>query len=373
MPRKYHLTVVGAGYVGLATAIGLASRGHSIDLVEVRSDRLGALQAGQLPIHEPGMDAAFANLEIRGRIRPGALIPDEPSDAVLICVGTPMDENGRSDLRQLQGALEAARPHIRAGVPLVIRSTLPAGSSESIVRWSGGDSSRLFTNPEFLAQGRALEDFLAPSRVVIGTFPGPDAQALSVVEDLLGSDTCPVMVVSVIEADLIKNGSNAYLALKLSYANELAVLCEELGADVITVIDGIGLDPRLGRGYMRPSFGFGRTCGRSPTWVVTWAWKCTSRRPRRMPTMRTSGGSRAASWRPWNPARGAWPCSASPSRPEPTTCDRRRLCAWRNCCWGGGSRSSAMTRTQARTLPPPCPGCEWSPRRPKPSRAAAWR
>jgi UDPglucose 6-dehydrogenase len=260
MSRYYHLTVVGAGYVGLATAIGLASRGHSIDLVEVRNDRLEALQAGQLPIHEPGMDAAFADPEIRQRIRPVALIPDGPSDAVLICVGTPMDENGRSDLRQLKGALEAARPHIGAGVPLVIRSTLPAGSSESIVRWSGGDSSRLFTNPEFLAQGRALEDFLAPSRVVIGTFPDPDARALGVVEDLLGSDTCPVMVVSVIEADLIKNGSNAYLALKLSYANELAVLCEELGADVITVIDGIGLDPRLGRGYMRPSFGFGGSC-----------------------------------------------------------------------------------------------------------------
>lgn len=260
MSRTYHLTVVGAGYVGLATAVGLASRGHAINLVEVRRDRLKALSAGDLPIHEPGMAAAFADPDIRGRIRPLPRIPEGASDAVLICVGTPVGEDGRSDLRQLKSALEASRPLVQSGVPLVIRSTLPAGSSDQIIRWAGGDPSHIFTNPEFLAQGRALEDFLAPSRVVIGTFPDPDDNALAVVKAVLGTDTCPVLVVSVIEADLIKNGANAYLALKLSYANELAVLCEELGADVMTVIEGIGLDPRLGKGYMQPSFGFGGSC-----------------------------------------------------------------------------------------------------------------
>jgi UDPglucose 6-dehydrogenase len=260
MSRTYHLTVVGAGYVGLATAVGLASRGHTIDLVEVRRDRLEALSAGKLPIHEPGMAAAFADPDIQGRIRPMLRIPEEPSDAVLICVGTPVDEDGRSDLRQLRSALEASRLLAQSGVPVVIRSTLPAGSSDQVIRWAGGDSSRIFTNPEFLAQGRALEDFLAPSRVVIGTFPDRDEEALAVVMAVLATDTCPVLVVSVIEADLIKNGANAYLALKLSYANELAVLCEELGVDVMTVIEGIGLDPRLGKGYMRPGFGFGGSC-----------------------------------------------------------------------------------------------------------------
>ena len=260
MSSTHHLTVVGAGYVGLATAVGLASRGHSIDLVEVRRDRLDALCAGELPIHEPGMDAAFADPAIRGRIHPVSQIPEGPSDAVLICVGTPIGENGRSDLRQLQTALEASRPLVQSGVPLVIRSTLPAGSNERIIKWAGGDPSLIFTNPEFLAQGRALEDFLAPSRVVIGTFPEPDAEALAVVRAVLGADTCPVLVVSVIEADLIKNGANAYLALKLSYANELAVLCEALGADVMMVIEGIGLDPRLGKKYMQPGFGFGGSC-----------------------------------------------------------------------------------------------------------------
>jgi UDPglucose 6-dehydrogenase len=260
MNSIHHLTVVGAGYVGLATAVGLASRGHTVDLVEVRQDRLQSLLAGELPIHEPGMDAAFSDPAVRGRIRPLAAVGDGPSDLVLICVGTPVGEDGRSDLRQLRSALEASRPLVEAGVPLVIRSTLPAGSNDQIVRWAGGDPARLFTNPEFLAQGRALEDFLAPSRVVIGTFPAPDPNALEVVKSVLGSDTAPVMIVSVGEADLIKNGANAYLALKLSYANELAVLCEEMGADVMTVIDGIGLDPRLGKSYMQPGFGFGGSC-----------------------------------------------------------------------------------------------------------------
>lgn len=260
MSTTYHLTVVGAGYVGLATAVGLASRGHSIDLVEVRQDRLDALVAGELPIHEPGMDEAFADPGIRSLIRPLSRIPEGMSDAVLICVGTPIDENGRSDLRQLQNALEASRPLVQAEVPLVIRSTLPAGSNDRIVKWAGGDPSRIFTNPEFLAQGRALEGFLEPSRVVIGTFPDPDPEALIAVKALLGADTCPVLVVTVVEADLIKNGANAYLALKLSYANELAVLCEELGADVMNVLDGIGLDPRLGKNYMQPGFGFGGSC-----------------------------------------------------------------------------------------------------------------
>jgi UDPglucose 6-dehydrogenase len=260
MSDTRHLSVIGAGYVGLATAIGLASRGHEVDLVEVRRDRLDTLRAGELPIHEPGMDTAFADPSIRARIHPVPALPDVPTDAILVCVGTPVGDNGRSDLRQLQSALEAARKLASAGVPVVIRSTLPVGSNERIVRWSGGDPARIFSNPEFLAQGRALEDFLKPSRIVIGTFPDPDPAALDVVRSILSAEGCPLMVVSIEEADLIKNGSNAYLALKLSYANELAVLCEELGADVMTVIEGIGLDPRLGRTYMNPGFGFGGSC-----------------------------------------------------------------------------------------------------------------
>jgi UDPglucose 6-dehydrogenase len=258
--RPRRLTVIGAGYVGLATAIGLATRGHLIDLIEVRPDRLEALRAGVLPIHEPGMDAAFADPSIRDRIRPSDHIVDKRPGIILVCVGTPVKDGSRSDLSQVRIALEGARPFLAAGVPLVVRSTLPPGSTAQLVRWADGERSRIFTNPEFLQQGTALEDFLAPTRVVIGTFPGPELVALEMVSDVLKVPGVPMLTVSVSEAELIKNTANAFLALKLSFTDEIAGLCEALGADVMHVLEGIGLDPRIGRRYMRPGYGFGGSC-----------------------------------------------------------------------------------------------------------------
>jgi UDPglucose 6-dehydrogenase len=259
MQRSRRLSVIGAGYVGLATAVGLAAQGHEVDLVETRPDRLESLLAGFLPIHEPGMAAAYADRQTKSRIHPMAS-PAPGSDLLLVCVGTPIDEDGRSDLRQVESALRSVAALAASGTPVVIRSTLPAGSGETIVKWLGGDSSRVFANPEFLRQGHAIEDFLKPTRVVIGAFPHVDPDALALVKEVLYFGDGPLLVVGMAEADLIKNGANAFLALRLSFANELAVLCEALGADVIKVIEGIGLDKRLGSGYMQPSFGFGGSC-----------------------------------------------------------------------------------------------------------------
>jgi UDPglucose 6-dehydrogenase len=251
--------VIGAGYVGLATAVGLAARGHEIDLVETRADRLRSLVAGTLPIHEPGMAAAFADPLTRGRIHPISS-PKPGSDLLLVCVGTPIDEEGRSDLRQVESALRSVADLVAAGVPVVIRSTLPAGSGGLVASWVGGHNSRVFANPEFLRQGHAVEDFLQPTRVVIGAFPDADPDALALVKEILYAGGCPLLVVGMAEADLIKNGANAFLALKLSFVNELAVLCEALGADVLKVVEGIGLDPRIGSQGMQPGFGFGGSC-----------------------------------------------------------------------------------------------------------------
>ncbi len=161
----------------------------------------------------------------------------------------------------METALIAVGDHLAAGAILVVRSTLPVGSTARVLAWSKAPKSRTFTNPEFLRQGHALHDFLHPTRVVIGRFPDADMAALAQVQALLQVDgEAPVRVVGVEEADLIKNGANAFLALKLSFTNELATLCEVMSADVDVVIDGIGLDPRIGGGYTRPSFGFGGSC-----------------------------------------------------------------------------------------------------------------
>lgn len=260
MAQSLRVTVVGAGYVGLASSIGLAIHGHRVELIEVRADRLDSLRSGKLPIHEPGMDEAFSRPEVRTRIHPESELIDRHPDVILLCVGTPVLDGGRSDLSQVESALKSVRPLLEAGSPLIIRSTLPPGSTKQVLRWVPGVESRLFASPEFLRQGKALEDFLHPSRVVIGAFAGADPKDLALVTELLHFDDAPLLLVSAEEAEIIKNGANAFLALKLSFANELAALCEELGADVMPVIEGIGLDDRIGRKYMQPSFGFGGSC-----------------------------------------------------------------------------------------------------------------
>lgn len=256
---ELRITIVGAGYVGLVTAVGLAELGHRIELVETRPDRLAALHAGRVPFYEPGVQDALTRHLERGRLVVAA-VPDGRADAAMICVGTPIDEDGTSDLGQLRSALPATTAVLTAEAPLVIRSTLPPGASAIVANWADVPTERILANPEFLRQGTAYEDFLAPTRIVIGHFPDVTAHALGVVQAVYAPLDAPRLVVDMAAAELIKNGSNAFLALKLSFVNEIAAMCEEYGADADQVLRGIGLDPRIGSTYMRPGLGFGGSC-----------------------------------------------------------------------------------------------------------------
>ena len=250
------ILVIGAGYVGLVTAAGLASLGHRVEVVETRPDRLAALREGRSPIHEAGVPETLAQVVADGRLT----VADRPgldANLAMVCVGTPIGANGRSDLSQLDSALRSLAPILEGGAPLVVRSTLPPGSTRLVAEWSGLPTSRILTNPEFLRQGTALHDFLHPTRVVIGHFPNVDPVALDRVVSLYASLGAPVLTVDVAAAELIKNGANAFLALKLSFANEIAGLAEEYDTDVDQVLAGIALDPRIGGQYMRPGLGFG--------------------------------------------------------------------------------------------------------------------
>jgi len=254
------LAVLGAGYVGLVTAVGMASLGHRVTVVEIRPDRLSALLDGRVPIHEPDLQEAFDAARLAGRLDVSGEIPGGPVDQVLVCVGTPMDDEGRADLAQLAGALGALPAALTDGAVVVIRSTLPVGTSRSLLAWTGVPPERIVTNPEFLAQGTAYRDFLNPTRVVLGTFTSAGAAAAARVRAGLAGLDAPVLEVTVEEAELIKNAANAALALRLSFTNEIAGLCEAYGADVTHVMEGIGLDPRIGPRYLRASFGFGGSC-----------------------------------------------------------------------------------------------------------------
>lgn len=257
--RPHRIVVVGAGYVGLVTAVGLTDLGHRVEVVETRHDRLSALRAGRSPIHEADLPERLAANLATGRLT----VADTPSldaDFVMVCVGTPIGSDGRSDLTQLDSALRSLEPILAGGAALVVRSTLPPGATRLVVEWTGLPTERIFTNPEFLRQGTAVRDFLRPTRIVIGAFPDADPATLERVKDLYAGLDAPILVVDVTAAELIKNGANAFLALKLSFANEMAGLAEEYGTDIDDVLAGIALDPRIGGLYMRPGLGFGGSC-----------------------------------------------------------------------------------------------------------------
>lgn len=269
IPSGYHsrmvshlrTAVVGAGYVGIATAVGLAEQGHEIVLVEQEASRLKALLDGRIPFHEPGLPEAYQRQHAASRIAPSAEIPRMGLDLVVICVGTPIDDAGSADVSYVARALEQAAPAIAAGAACVIRSTLPVGSAGRLAERPGVVPERLFVAPEFLRQGSALEDIRRPTRVVIGTFGAQvDPDALALVTGALAHPGSPLLTMRAEEASLVKNASNVFLALRLTFANEVAGLAEDLGVDVGPVLDGIGHDPRIGHTYLRPSYGFGGSC-----------------------------------------------------------------------------------------------------------------
>lgn len=256
------LAVIGAGYVGLVTAACLAHFGYRVTVLEVGPTRLRQLAAGRVPFHEPGLQELLAQGLANGLLtvsgEPAQALPG--CDAILVCVGTPLDADGGADLSQIKGACSAIAGY-GGGATAVMRSTLPIGSDVSLAGWLGRrDLERVATNPEFLRQGSAVSDFLAPTRVVIGTREGRETEAASVVRRIYAGVSAPILVTDYATADMIKNAANAFLAMKLSFINEVADLCESYGADVGTVARGIGLDPRIGGEYLRPGIGFGGSC-----------------------------------------------------------------------------------------------------------------
>jgi UDPglucose 6-dehydrogenase len=257
---RHSIAVVGAGYVGLVSAVGLAAKGHAIELVETDPIRLTALREGRVPFTEAGVQEALNGALASGTLTVLDHVSKSTAEIILICVGTPIDDSGHADVGAVEAVLAEIAALDRAPV-VVVRSTMPVGTSQRLLRDGHvGDLSRFFTVPEFLRQGSALADFAKPTRVVIGRAAGADPAAEAVLVDVFGAFGGPLRLVSLEEAELIKNGANAFLALKISFANEMAGLAEHSGADVGPVLEGIGLDPRIGSTYLHPSFGFGGSC-----------------------------------------------------------------------------------------------------------------
>ena len=262
-----HIAVVGSGYVGLVTGACLADFGMDVTCVDKDERKIAMLQRGEVPIYEPGLDALIAKNAKAGRLRFTTDVAEAVQRAlvVFIAVGTPPREDGSADLSYVTQVAETIADHLNGYKVVVTKSTVPIGTGQIIERIirerSGGKFPfSVVSNPEFLREGSAIEDFMRPDRVVIGA---RDPQAIAIMKDIyapLYLIETPFVITNVESAELIKYASNAFLATKVTFINEVAVLCERLGADVHHVAKGMGLDRRIGPKFLHPGPGFGGSC-----------------------------------------------------------------------------------------------------------------
>ena len=243
-----HVTILGAGYVGLVTGACLTRLGHRVSLLEIDPQRLGPLRDGRVPFHEPGLQELLSEAIASGSLSATGdeAEASEGAELVMICVGTPLRHDGDADLSQVEAAC-ATVARCLPDAPVAVRSTLPLGSTPRVARWLGRTSAEsIVTNPEFLRQGTAIADFMRPTRLVIGTVDGRSNPVAEALRTLYAALDAPVILTDFNSAEMIKNAANPFLATKLSFINEVADLCEAYGADIADVVTGIGLDPRIG-------------------------------------------------------------------------------------------------------------------------------
>jgi UDPglucose 6-dehydrogenase len=254
----------GAGYVGLSYAVAFAHLGHNVVAIDVNPEKIRVLSAGQPTIFEPNLEEMLQQGLASGRLRFTDDYAAAAADAefAFICVGTPSDNLGRAETRYIVAAARMLAEHSSGHTIVVNKSTMPVGSVELVAEIlaehaQDGATFSVVANPEFLREGAAIHDILHPDRIVIGTHDPRAAEQLSVLYQPLGAS---VVVTDPRSAEMIKYASNAFLATKISFINEVALICEQLGADVAAVATGMGLDERIGPRFLNAGAGFGGSC-----------------------------------------------------------------------------------------------------------------
>lgn len=262
------IAMIGTGYVGLVTGACFAELGHDVICVDVDRRKIDLIRAGKLPIYEPGLDDLVKRNVEQNRLRFTTSVAEgaRDRDAVFIAVGTPSEpQTGRADLRYVLAAAEEIAGAINQFTVVVTKSTVPVGTNRKVhsrvlSRLSDTKMVAVASNPEFLREGAAIRDFLEPDRVVVGC---DDDRALEIMERIyapLTSREVPLVKTDIETAEMIKYAANAFLAIKVSFINEVADLCEAINADVRDVATGIGLDNRIGTAFLRAGPGWGGSC-----------------------------------------------------------------------------------------------------------------
>src|SRR5947207_1954545 len=262
-----HIAVIGTGYVGLVTGACFAEFGVDVTCVDIDSEKIARLSAGEMPIYEPGLEQLVAKNTQSGRLRFTTDIKQAVEQALVIflAVGTPPKSDGAADLSFVEAAASSVAEHMNGYKVIVTKSTVPIGTGEHIrkligERQKGHSTFGIVSNPEFLREGAAISDFMRPDRVVIGS---RDVEAIAIMKDLyrpLYLIEAPFVITSLEAAELTKYAANAFLATKVSFINEIANLCERIGCDVHDVARAIGMDKRIGSKFLHPGPGSGGSC-----------------------------------------------------------------------------------------------------------------
>jgi len=272
-----HVAVIGTGYVGAVTSVCLAFLGHYVHGLDSDSARASQMNNGQTPFYEPGLPAILETMLSSRRLK----FTDQPAEAlsdaefVFLCVGTPPGPDGSPDLKQLESAIQSLAPYLRDDVVIINKSTAPVGSGnwartvlEDALEGNRTMCFHVVSNPEFLREGSAIDDFLYPDRIVLGGNPSDVSRVAELYQPVLEQsfeggrrDVRPSLITTELaSAEMIKYAANAFLATKISFANEMAQMCELFGVDVREVLPAIGADHRVGNTFLSPGVGWGGSC-----------------------------------------------------------------------------------------------------------------
>jgi UDPglucose 6-dehydrogenase len=259
--------MIGSGYVGIVSGACFAEFGANVACIDVDEDKITALQQGKIPIYEPGLEALVARNVSEGRLRFSTDLGEAVAhaDLVFIAVGTPSRRgDGYADLSYVYAAAKSLAPHLEGYTVVVDKSTVPVGTArqvQRIIKDANPDADfDVASNPEFLREGAAIADFMRPDRVVLGVESERAERLLKELYRRLNLIETPIVVTNLESAELVKYASNAFLANKISFINEMAALCEAVGGDVHAVATGMGLDGRIGRKFLHAGPGYGGSC-----------------------------------------------------------------------------------------------------------------
>ena len=258
-----HLFLIGAGHVGLVTAVGLARLGHRVTVADIDEPRIEGLRQGIAPVYEPGLEDALRAAMAGDRLAfTTDLTPPAESSFSIVTVSTPTGPDGPLSTANVEAVVAGLLAATSRDHTIVVRSTLPVEGPARLRALRGDDPGRaaIVTNPEFMREGTALADFDRPDRLIAGWLDERDRPAADAALALYDGIDAPRLVADTSSVALIKLATNVFLATKVAYANELARICDVVGADVDTVADGIGLDPRIGRAFLRAGPGYGGSC-----------------------------------------------------------------------------------------------------------------